>query len=553
MAHLIPDGGGVTIATAIHPGEAETLQMLKKGLSNDFHVFHSVHWARSSKGATAFGEIDFVIVNRSGKVVIIEQKNGPLKETDQGLVKEYAFKDKNLHSQIGRSVDVIRDKFSKQRRGQGLIVDYLIYCPEHTVKNINSPMLDASRIVDAKTKSELPKVIESLIGSGVSSDEMKLTDVISFFAQAYELVPDVGTAITAGEKAYTQLSSGLQEIIENLDFSPFRLRIQGVAGCGKSQVALNFLGAASPDKPTLYACFNRPLCDQMHAMSGGNRDGLLINTFHGLCVDALESVGQRVDFSQIKSNPKFWNQIVESVIDIEVPDTLKFARLVVDEGQDFHQDWWDVLQLFLTEDYELIWCEDTYQNLRSTKSIDVPATVTYRANLSYRTPPSIAEFIARTHQIDFRSAINVPGMGVGVTPYDSPRDQVKILRTRINELRSQGFANEDIVILTCKGLDKSELYGLDQIAGVDIRKFTLEYDRSHIPIYTQGRILFDSVHRFKGGQAPCIILVDVDPPNWRVESGRPVLFCGMTRATVRLEMLVRKDNPHVQGYLLESN
>ncbi len=549
MARTIPNGAGVAIAQDIHPGEAKTLQRLSKELPNDFTVFHSVHWARSTKHSTAYGEIDFVIVSRQGHVLVIEQKNGRLKDTGQGLVKEYAFKSKNLHTQIGDSIDVIRKKFSEQRHNHGLIVDYLLYCPDHRVRNINSPVLDMSRIVDSKSDAELIQRIELLLKPDERDTTTVPDNVIEFFTQAYELAPDVGTTITAGERAYTQLSTGLQEVIDNLSFHPFRLRIQGVAGCGKTQVALKFLQQTSADEPTLYVCFNRPLRDQMAELVDKQIPDLLINTFHGLCVDALERAGHTVDFSRQKNNPKFWNEIVESVIAIDVPEAIRFKRLIVDEGQDFQQEWWDVLQLFLTEDYDLIWFEDPYQNLRGNRSIEVPAKVTYRANISYRSPPSIADFIARTHGIEFRSAINVPGMGVGVTPFDQPRDQWKLLTARINALRSQGFRNEDIVILTCKGLDKSELYGLDQIAGVAIRKFTLEYDADHKPIYTDGRILFDSVHRFKGGQAPCVILVDVDPPDWRVESGRPVLFCGMTRATVRLEMLVHASNEHVQTYL----
>ncbi len=36
-----------------------------------------------------FGEADFVVVNRSGQAVIVEQKAGALEETDAGLAKRY--------------------------------------------------------------------------------------------------------------------------------------------------------------------------------------------------------------------------------------------------------------------------------------------------------------------------------------------------------------------------------------------------------------------------------------------------------------------------------
>jgi hypothetical protein len=36
-----------------------------------------------------YGEIDFAVVNRAGRVLLTEQKNGPLLETDAGLAKAY--------------------------------------------------------------------------------------------------------------------------------------------------------------------------------------------------------------------------------------------------------------------------------------------------------------------------------------------------------------------------------------------------------------------------------------------------------------------------------
>jgi superfamily I DNA and RNA helicase len=62
-------------------------------------------------------------------------------------------------------------------------------------------------------------------------------------------------------------------------------------------------------------------------------------------------------------------------------------------------------------------------------------------------------------------------------------------------------------------------------------------------VSTAGRLLFDSVHRFKGQQAAAVVLVDVDPDPASLELEQRRLFCGMTRATVKLDLLVRASNP----------
>ena len=48
---------------------------------NDYTVYHGVHWTRIDEGFSVFGEADFVVVAPSGRVLVIEQKAGFLRET----------------------------------------------------------------------------------------------------------------------------------------------------------------------------------------------------------------------------------------------------------------------------------------------------------------------------------------------------------------------------------------------------------------------------------------------------------------------------------------
>ena len=83
MARIVPSVADVQLASP-HRGERETLSSLKR-LGPAFTVYHGVHWTRTRAYGTAFGEIDFVVVNRAGDVLVIEQKNGPLIETGNDL------------------------------------------------------------------------------------------------------------------------------------------------------------------------------------------------------------------------------------------------------------------------------------------------------------------------------------------------------------------------------------------------------------------------------------------------------------------------------------
>ncbi len=110
----------------------------------------------STGGDTVYGEIDFAVVNRSGQVLIIEQKNGTLEEEDAGLVARYRDGDKNVAEQLHRALDNIRTKFARQHpRQPKLDLDYLVYCPDHRLGRLSAVGLDEKRVVDASVRDRL--------------------------------------------------------------------------------------------------------------------------------------------------------------------------------------------------------------------------------------------------------------------------------------------------------------------------------------------------------------------------------------------------------------
>ncbi len=245
MARIIPSDISRLALAGGRADELDTLGALKSGLPDDYVVFHGVHWSREYQRGTAYGEVDFVVVNQSGDVLLIEQKNGRLEETNQGLVKQYPDKQKNVAHQLHRSQDLIWKKFyDLHGQNKKLELDYLIYCPDYRVTNLNAPGLEYSRIVDAASKKELSARIQEILGAGSGQDTPWTEKVLDFFYQSFEVVPDVHAYTKAQERAYTRLSGGLVSLIDNLEMIPFHLRVHGVAGCGKSQAARHFFDKA---------------------------------------------------------------------------------------------------------------------------------------------------------------------------------------------------------------------------------------------------------------------------------------------------------------------
>ncbi len=100
-----------------------------------------------------------------------------------------------------------------------------------------------------------------------------------------------------------------------------------------------------------------------------------------------------------------------------------------------------------------------------------------------------------------------------------------------------------------RGHDRSALSDRSRVGNLTLSRFTGEYDLFGNQVMSSGQIRFDSIHRFKGQQAPAVILVDVDPDPERLVYWQKLLYCGMTRATVRLELVVKDDNPENAAFL----
>lgn len=117
------------------------------------------------------------------------------------------------------------------------------------------------------------------------------------------------------------------------------------------------------------------------------------------------------------------------------------------------------------------------------------------------------------------------------------------------DVLQEGFDPAQIVILSCRGLKHATLAGVGRVGNQTVSRFTGQYDLLGEQIRTSGQILFDTVYRYKGQQAPAVILTDLDPHGEEMQRHLMVAYCGMTRATVRLELVARRANAWVQEVL----
>ena len=107
----------------------------------------------------------------------------------------------------------------------------------------------------------------------------------------------------------------------------------------------------------------------------------------------------------------------------------------------------------------------------------------------------------------------------------------------LRQCQAAGYRPEDIAIVSFRGREHSALFQYTQLGRHTLRTFTGEYDLLGDPQYSDGRVLLETVYRFKGQAAPAIIFAELDFETLDDKTLRK-LFVGMTRARLKLILVV---------------
>lgn len=355
--------------------------LLADGLPDDYTVYHAVHWTNVVKHYAIYGEIDFAVVNRAGDLLLIEQKSGFLDETPEGLVKQYPGKSKSVPVQISRMVSALRGKLASRADLPSIHTDAVLYCPDYTVKNAETAGLAPERIIDGARKDKLCATIQAILPAG---EETATTPKIHrFLRDLIQLDTDVSALMGHARTLVTRVSGGLAQWARQLEFAPYRLRVTGTAGSGKTQLALaEFRATLEAGKRPLYVCYNRPLADHFARIVPG---GGLVCTFHQLCDQRVRHAGETPDFTQADA----FDYLLKRANELPIGQQFLFDTVIIDEGQDFSEKWRDFLLRHARPDARLLWLEDPMQNLYGRPAVSLPGWVTLRAQSNYRSPRPI--------------------------------------------------------------------------------------------------------------------------------------------------------------------
>lgn len=545
MAHMYPTP--LPAAVAADPGrdaESRVYDALAKTLDDRFHCFYGVAWlARRRGGPAADGEADFVVAHPELGVLVLEVKGGRIGR--DGATGEWVSVSRGGH------VNPIRDPFDQARGSKYALLEKIKEQPGWRDRRIELGhgvvFPDCAAPAVPLTVDSAPQIVISMGELGRIGDRVR--DVYAYWAggrptlfplggdgvamltrllaRSFVLSSPLGYELAAADRQILRLTEEQFAVLDML-VRQRRVAVSGGAGTGKTLLALEKAKRlAQEGLRVLLTCFNRPLAEFLRR-SAGEIAGLEVINFHRLCYWLAKEA--RVPLADPGSD-----RLPSGYFESEMPEALltalgclsvRYDAIIVDEGQDFLETWWDPLQLCLADpdDGLLYVFHDDNQRIYRQVATFPKNLVEVELSKNLRNTVRIHEVARRFYSGPRLEAAGPDGRPVEISAVASRAAlEREVGKTLHRLLREEQVAPNDVAVLTGTALDRTAL-GRQRRIGT----FPVTNDQDAEP----GKVLLETIHRFKGLERPVIVLTELEGLEGKEAAG--VLYVGLSRARVHL-------------------
>jgi len=358
MARLVPHHDTSTIE---HASERSVAEALCAQLPPEVVVFHSYPWLRperherSGKVNLHEGEADFVILHPRFGIMVVEVKGGHV-YFDQRTMRwerhgaRHEMKDPFV--QAAKNMHAI-EATAKERYFKNELPFVRGYCavfPDCEWTGTAPPGAVNANLFAASDLTKLGIRLEALFRA---FDRRKdhtplptsvLDGLMKTLTSEFKLTPALWREIEQQERILFRFTED-QLLLLNFLNQHRRAAVQGVAGSGKTQLALaKARQFADEGKRVLLLCYNRMLADWLAEQVIEQKDRITAINYHRMALEWCTKA--KVVFPAGSQDEAFWSTSAARLFEnaIERLDKDRFDAVVVDEGQDFHESWWDSVE-----------------------------------------------------------------------------------------------------------------------------------------------------------------------------------------------------------------
>jgi superfamily I DNA/RNA helicase len=530
--------------------EAERLlyEWFRDQLDNSYIVFHQVSWqALDGQRRPRDGEADFIIAHPQRGIMVLEAKGGAIRCDPSTGAWTSTDHSGQIHS--------IKDPFYQARQSKYALLEQIEKMLNMSGRRIN--IVDAVAFPDVVIARSLPglnmprdiimdqtdllnvsrwvgKCLAYRRGGDSQRDtapgQETMEALMQLLGKTWELRPALWGEFRHEQIQFIRLTEQQYIILDALNRRR-RVLISGCAGSGKTMLAVEKARRLAQQKfRVLFTCFNKSLAMDLRRQLPIS-DNFQIFHFHGLCYDLANKAG-----TLPTKPPKGDTQKRKLFVKQQLPEALmkavdrlqhiRYDAIIVDEGQDFREDWWIPLQMLLRDPDEgilYIFFDDNqriYDRLDEFPIQDIPYPLTVNCRNTQNIHKQVVKFYNNPDSVP--AAQGPLGRPVEIVYLESD-DQLhaKLQEIIRNLIEEEQVPNSEIVVLS-PVRQNSQLW----TESPSHSSIILTDTRPPRP----GQVFATTIHDFKGLESAVIILVEIE--RWPSNSPEfePLLYVACSRA-----------------------
>jgi hypothetical protein len=533
-------------------------EALARALPAEYVVFYRVGWFEPpASGPLKEGEADFLIAHPARGLLVLEVKGGRIgvdAETGQWMSVDrdgarHVIKDP--YAQANNTRHVLRRKLLAMKlvRLRDVPIGHAVVLPHcsKAAAGVAEASLDIT--LDAEDLTHAAESIEAQFRFWrLSPDAEWRHNGIAllerlFVNRDFARVP-LGTQLRQHEPEFVRLTQEQAGVLDTLRMQR-RAVISGCAGSGKTMLAVEKARRlAGEGFRVLVTCYNRALADFIRAQlpppqvvkrGAGESANRQLDLFGGAKVEVASFhslAGQWARRAGITLPEAATDDAKQRALyDAELPNALlaaatklneRYDAILVDEGQDFHEDWWVALQSLLEDpDHGILYIfYDDNQSLYTAGAKLPIATAPYPLTRNCRNTRRIHEWVTRWYRGGAAPEVTGPeGRTPAVHRYRDARELREHVRRALHQLVAEEKVPErDIVVLSPHGKASSALWS-DPTFG------NLKLTDAWPP--APNHVQFSTVWAFKGLERPVVLLAEIGRGGTRPDE---LLYVGGSRA-----------------------
>jgi len=570
MAKMLPD---INLENIEDLGEREVYKQIKSQLPNDWIVRHHFTFDYKSYYGIKTKEIDFIILAPRLGVLVVEVKQstgGEMIEGEWWLIKKDGSKEKLRKTPFQQAIDnthTLIEELSKNVLGlkknefPGLYSHLVIFPFGEFIGKLPAS-IDVNLFVGFSKMNDLLNISKNALLS-VGSNERGS----KFHGNYFELVKNyiaetslsklvIGSTIFQDTQEIDAITEKQYSFIKYLH-AVNRLHITGPAGSGKTMIGFwRAKMEARLGKKVLYVCYNRTLAEWLK-LEVDNITNFHVESFFSLAKRIIKQAGFNFISSTETDKDSFFNEeapqlLCDSIDILNIQGFERYDSIIVDEAQDFHENWALPIQLLLKDPDKGSLCilSDPKQRGIYNREGFISANFTpFDLFENCRNTIRISDYSASIIKTKIEHLHNSP---LGKRPIIL--DTIKNIQERAEAIRKHisNLLNEEKILASQIAVlspyrSENERCSTRNIATICGKRLT--DDINWIKNWKNGSCIWSStIKSFKGLEAACVVLTDIPKINTDSFTSSD-LYVAITRA--KSIIYIFPDSPESESDLKE--